>query len=67
MDIRGQASIVAGGASGLGAATAAALSNAGSKVAILDIDLDLAEVTAKAVGGVALSCDVTDPVGAEAA
>lgn len=67
MDIRGQASIVAGGASGLGASTAKALSNAGSKVAILDIDLDLAEVTAKAVGGVALSCDVTDPVGAEAA
>jgi len=67
LDIRGQAAIVAGGASGLGAATAEALSNAGGKVAILDVNLELAEATAKILGGVAMSCDVTDPVGAEEA
>jgi NAD(P)-dependent dehydrogenase (short-subunit alcohol dehydrogenase family) len=38
MDIRGQAAIVTGGASGLGAATARMLAEAGARVAIIDVN-----------------------------
>lgn len=67
MDISGHAAIVAGGASGLGAATARALSNAGAKVAVLDINMEVANQTASEIGGIAIECDVTSPEGAEAA
>lgn len=67
MDINGKAAIVAGGASGLGAATARALTAAGGKVAVLDINREIAEQTAAEIGGVAFVCDVTDPEGAETA
>ena len=59
MDISGHAAIVTGAASGLGAATAAMLAEAGAKVAILDVNADLAQAVAKKIGGLALSCDVT--------
>lgn len=67
MDINGKAAIVAGGASGLGAATARALTAAGGKVAVLDINQEIAEQTAAEIGGVAFACDVTDAEGAETA
>ena len=67
MNVSGQAAIVAGGASGLGAATARALAAAGAKVAVLDIDKEAAERTAAEVRGVAVECDVTNAGGAEAA
>src|SRR5215469_10721547 len=38
MDIKGHAAIVTGGASGLGAATARVLAEAGAKVAVLDVN-----------------------------
>jgi NAD(P)-dependent dehydrogenase (short-subunit alcohol dehydrogenase family) len=60
MDPRGQAAIVTGGASGLGAATAQALAEAGAKVALLDINLDGARQVAKKIGGIAVACDVAD-------
>jgi NAD(P)-dependent dehydrogenase (short-subunit alcohol dehydrogenase family) len=63
MDIRGHAAIVTGGASGLGAATAAMLAEAGAKVAILDVNDDGANAVAKKVGGFAVHCDVTDADG----
>jgi NAD(P)-dependent dehydrogenase (short-subunit alcohol dehydrogenase family) len=59
MDIRGHAAIVTGGASGLGAATAAMLAEAGAKVAIFDINADGASAAAKKIGGLAIQCDVT--------
>ena len=59
MNIDGHAAIVAGGASGLGAATARALAAAGAEVAILDINLDVARETAGEIGGLAIQCDVT--------
>jgi NAD(P)-dependent dehydrogenase (short-subunit alcohol dehydrogenase family) len=59
MDIKGHAAIVTGGASGLGAATAAELAGAGAKVACLDVNLDGAKAVADKIGGIAIRCDVT--------
>ena len=59
MDIAGHAAIVTGGASGLGAATAAMLAEGGAKVAILDVNLDGACAVVAKIGGIALGCDVT--------
>jgi len=59
MQISGMAALISGGASGLGRATAAALADAGAKVALLDIDGAAAEAAAKELGGVGLACDVT--------
>jgi NAD(P)-dependent dehydrogenase (short-subunit alcohol dehydrogenase family) len=59
MDIRGYAAIVTGGASGLGAATAEMLAEAGAKVAILDVNAEGARAVAEKIGGLALPCDVT--------
>jgi NAD(P)-dependent dehydrogenase (short-subunit alcohol dehydrogenase family) len=60
MDIKGHAAIVTGGASGLGAATAVALGRAGAKVACLDLDLEGARTVAGQLGGIGVSCDVTN-------
>lgn len=67
MDILGQAAVVTGGASGLGAATARALAAAGAKVALLDLDMDAARPLAGELGGIAVPCDVADAGSAAAA
>lgn len=67
MKLSGQAAIVTGGGSGLGAATARGLAAAGARVAILDINRDAAQAVAREIGGLALPCDVADPDGAAAA
>jgi NAD(P)-dependent dehydrogenase (short-subunit alcohol dehydrogenase family) len=67
MDIKGHAALVTGGGSGLGAATAAMLAAAGAKVALLDVNMDAANAHAKAIGGIAVKCDVSDAASAEAA
>jgi NAD(P)-dependent dehydrogenase (short-subunit alcohol dehydrogenase family) len=67
MDITGQAAIVTGGASGLGAATARALAEAGARVAILDVNEKAAAEAARETGGVAAACDVADAKSAQAA
>ncbi|MGB3273993.1 MAG: SDR family NAD(P)-dependent oxidoreductase [Xanthobacteraceae bacterium] len=67
MLLEGQAAIVTGGASGLGAATARALAARGAKVAVCDLNAALAETMAKEIGGVAVACDVADAASAEAA
>jgi NAD(P)-dependent dehydrogenase (short-subunit alcohol dehydrogenase family) len=64
MDIRGHAAIVTGGASGLGAATAEMLAEAGAKVALFDVNDTGAQAVAKKIGGIALRCDVTSSDGA---
>ncbi|MCF7700810.1 SDR family NAD(P)-dependent oxidoreductase [Loktanella sp. M215] len=61
MDIAGQAAIVTGGASGLGAATARALAAAGARVAILDMNADKGAAVATEIGGLFCQTDVTDP------
>lgn len=58
MQISGLATIITGGGSGLGAATAKLLGAKGAKVALLDRNLAAAEAVAKATGGIACECDV---------
>ena len=67
MDMKGHAAVVTGGASGLGAATAAELARAGVKVACLDVNLDGAGAVAEMIGGYAVHCDVTKAEQAAAA
>jgi len=61
MDTKGHAAVVTGAASGLGAASAVELAQAGARVACLDLNLDGARAVADRIGGLALRCDVTDP------
>ncbi len=58
MNPQGQAAIVTGGGSGLGAATAIRLAARGARVALLDVNLDAAKAVAAACGGLAIACDV---------
>ncbi len=67
MRLEGQAAIVTGGASGLGAATAARLARAGCRVAVLDINADAAAARAQRIGGIGIACDVADAISAETA
>jgi NAD(P)-dependent dehydrogenase (short-subunit alcohol dehydrogenase family) len=67
MKIEGQAALVTGGASGLGEATARELARLGAKVAVLDVNRELAEKVARDIGGVACVCDITSSESAAAA
>ena len=67
MHLDGQAAMVTGGGSGLGAATAQRLARAGCRVAVLDINQSAAEVSAQRIGGLGIVCDVADAVSAEEA
>lgn len=67
MQLTGQATLVTGGASGLGAETARHLAQAGAKVAILDVNLALGQQVAGEIGGLALQCNVADAGSAETA
>ena len=60
--LTGKVVAITGGARGIGRATAAALVRKGARVAIGDLDVDLAERTAEELGGgtIALALDVTD-------
>lgn len=67
MDIKGQAAIVTGGGSGLGAATARALAAAGAKVAVFDVNEQAAGEVAASIKGIAVACDVSDAASGEEA
>jgi NAD(P)-dependent dehydrogenase (short-subunit alcohol dehydrogenase family) len=60
MNVNGQATIVTGGASGLGASTARVLASNGARVCILDINQELGGIIAKELDCHFISCDVTD-------
>ena len=67
MNLHGLAAVVTGGASGLGAATAAHLAGLGCRVAVLDINQAAAEASAARFGGLGIGCDVADAASGEAA
>jgi NAD(P)-dependent dehydrogenase (short-subunit alcohol dehydrogenase family) len=60
MNIQGQAALVTGGASGLGAATSRELARLGAKVAVLDRNAEGAAVVAAEIGGIGIECDITN-------
>src|SRR3954471_6043550 len=67
MDITGTNALVAGGASGLGAATARGLAEAGAHVTVADLNEDAGAAVAGEVGGTFVRCDVTDEAHVQAA
>jgi len=67
MQVAGQAALVTGGGSGIGADVARHLASLGAKVTVLDVNLEGAEAVAKEIGGVAVACDISKPEAAEAA
>ncbi len=67
MKIDKQAALVTGGASGLGEATARELARLGARVTILDRNVDRGRHVAGEIGGIAISCDITDAASVEAA
>ncbi|QTN27121.1 SDR family NAD(P)-dependent oxidoreductase [Rhodoferax sp. AJA081-3] len=74
MNIQGHAALVTGAASGLGEATARELARLGAKVAVLDVNMALAEKVAADIGAqfgngcaVACQCDITNTESVSAA
>ncbi|WP_028067031.1 SDR family NAD(P)-dependent oxidoreductase [Solirubrobacter soli] len=67
MHIEGANALVAGGASGLGAATARALHEAGANVTIADIDAERGAALADELGARFVATDVTDEAQVQAA
>jgi NAD(P)-dependent dehydrogenase (short-subunit alcohol dehydrogenase family) len=61
MELKDSSAIVTGGASGLGAATARALSDRGARVVVFDRNEDGAKQVASDVGGEYVGGDVTNP------
>ena len=60
MDPSGRAALVAGGASGLGEATARALAESGASVVIADLNEEKGEALAAEIGASFVAADVTD-------
>jgi NAD(P)-dependent dehydrogenase (short-subunit alcohol dehydrogenase family) len=67
MNAKGHAAIVTGGASGLGTATARALSATGAQVAIFDLNEAEGRAVAGEIGGLFVPCNVADSESAERA
>ncbi|MEM7217088.1 MAG: SDR family oxidoreductase [Pseudomonadota bacterium] len=67
IDLTGKVAHVTGGARGIGAGIATALSMAGARVMVSDRDLDGAAKTAARIDGTAMALDVTDAAAVDAA
>ena len=58
MELRNKVTVITGGGSGIGAASARAFAAEGAKVVVADLDRDSAKKVASEIGGVAVKCDV---------
>ncbi len=58
-DLTGREVVVTGGASGIGAACARRLANAGARVVVVDLDLNGAASLAESIGGQAVQADLS--------
>ena len=67
MQIQNNVFIVTGGASGLGAATARMITEAGGRVVIADVQVDAGTALAQELGGQFVKCDVTSEADGQAA
>lgn len=67
MNVKGLSAVVTGGGSGLGEATASALTEQGVKVALLDLNEAAANDVAGRIGAVAVKCNVSSAESVEAA
>jgi NAD(P)-dependent dehydrogenase (short-subunit alcohol dehydrogenase family) len=67
VDVNGVAAIVTGGGSGIGAASARALTKRGARCVVLDRDADKGAALASELGGVFAEADVTDEEQVQAA
>ena len=67
MDTQGVGALVAGGASGLGEATARALAKVGAQVTVADLNAERGEALAAEIGARFVVADVTDPDAVKAA
>jgi NAD(P)-dependent dehydrogenase (short-subunit alcohol dehydrogenase family) len=67
MDLNGIGALVAGGASGLGEATARELAARGARVTVADLNAERGEALAGEIGGAFVATDVTDEAQVQAA
>ena len=66
MNLEGSSSIITGGASGIGEASARQLAAAGSRVVIADLNEEKGQAVASELGGLFVKCDVTSQEDADA-
>jgi NAD(P)-dependent dehydrogenase (short-subunit alcohol dehydrogenase family) len=59
--LEGRHALITGGGTGIGAAAAAHLAEAGAKVSLLGRRMEPLQQAAEQLGGYAIACDVTDP------
>jgi len=67
IDLNGSSSLVTGGASGIGEASARQLAAAGSRVVIADLNEERGQAVASELGGLFVRCDVTSVEDADTA
>ena len=60
MQLQGKVSVITGGGSGIGAASARAFAAKGAKVVVADLNGDAAAAVADEIGGLAIGCDVSN-------